>query len=108
MSDDIRELLDELDIEQWCQDEGIAYNLTRGHSGMQINVKECPECHDRRFRTYLNAETGIGNCFICNATFTKYRFIKTYLNASDRETVKRIKEDLKAQGWRPKKRASVA
>src|SRR3954466_8393116 len=99
MSEEIGEIMQALDIEQWCEDEGISFKKSRGHSGMQLNLKECPECGDRRYRTYLNAETGVGNCFICNQTYNKYTFIRSHLGASNGEVMKRIKADLAQQGW---------
>jgi DNA primase len=108
MRDDLREILDGLDIEQWCEDEGITFKRTRGVSGAQLNIKECPQCSDRKWRTYLNAESGVGNCFICNETFNKYTFINTYLGISARETIARIKTDARNQGWRPKRMATAA
>ena len=58
----ISELCEELDLEFWFDQESRAYKLTRGSSGMQLNAKECPSCGDRRWRTYINRDTGRGNC----------------------------------------------
>lgn len=108
---DAQELSEELDLEQWFDREGLAYKgPTRGSSGMQINVRDCPQasCGDSRYRVYLNAETGVGNCFICETRFNKLSFIHTYLHG-DREaakwgdTFKHVKTALVEQGWRPKR-----
>ncbi|TXN07934.1 DNA primase [Methylobacterium sp. WL103] len=115
MSDDIKELSEELDLEQWFDSEGVAYKMTQGSSGMQINVQECPDstCGDSRYRVYLNAETGVGNCFICNARFSKLGFIHTHLHGDPKaskwaETFRHVKQHLADQGWRPKRKTPVA
>lgn len=110
MSDDREELLEAFDIEQWLDDEGIEYKKGRGSSGWQLNVKECPnpDCHDRRWRTYLNAETGLGNCFVCNTKYNKTKFVRMYLDLNFADTMKRIREFSREQGWRPKRKIEVA
>jgi DNA primase len=119
MKDDTKELSDEFDMEQWLERESRPYKMTRGASGMQLNVKDCPTCDDGRWRTYLNAESGVGNCFVCNARFTKFGFVHQCLgfDPDDKspggrahwvETFKHVKEALSEQGWRPKRTAVVA
>lgn len=106
---DFEELSEELDLEQWFDHESLAYKMTRGRSGMQINARTCPECGDDRYRVYLNAETGVGNCFICNTTFRKLSYVHKTLGArSWGDTLAHVKEALKEQGWRPKRRSGVA
>lgn len=106
MSTGFRELEDELDFEFWLEREGVSYKLTRGKSGMQANLRECPACGDRRYRAYLNAESGRGNCFVCNETFKgKLDFIKKQTGLSFRDALANITETLKDQGWRPKRTA---
>lgn len=103
------ELSEALDLEFWLDRESISYRLSPGHSGMQANIETCPECGDRRHRVYLNVESGVGNCFVCNATFSKLSFIKSYLATDSwREVVEHVKEALKDQGWRPKRMTSAA
>lgn len=114
MREDAQELSDELDLEQWFDRESRSFKMSRGQSGMQINAKECPACNDGRWRVYLNAESGIGNCFVCNQTFSKLRFVHLALghdpeNKGDwAATFKHVKDVLGEQGWRPKRRSSVA
>lgn len=100
---DTKEMTQELDLEFYLDRESLAYKLTRGSSGMQLNLQGCPECGDKRWRTYLNAESGVGNCFVCNAGFTKLSFIHAYLGGSWRDTFKHVEEALHEQGWRPKR-----
>lgn len=109
---DIRELLDNLDMESYLDSEGIDYKLTRGRSGMQLNVRECPVCGSKSFKVYLNAETGQGNCFAGDhppgENFNKYKFIKAYIGATRvREVCQHIERHVRDQGWRPR-RKSVA
>lgn len=115
MSDDLRELSDELDLEQWFDSEGIAYKMGRGSSGMQINCMDCPDqrCGDNRYRVYLNADTGLGNCFVCNNRYNKLGFIHTYLHGDPDaskwcETIRHVRQHLSDQGWRPKRKTTVA
>lgn len=101
----------ELDLEFFFERESLAYKMTRGGSGMQINAKHCPCCDDSRYRVYLNAETGKGNCFVCNETFSKSWFVHHTLGHGDKDwgaTVQALKDVLREQGWRPKRTVSAA
>jgi DNA primase len=108
------ELVEHLDLEYWMDRESIAHKIGRGSSGMQINVRECPACGDSRWRVYLNAETGLGNCFVCNATFNKLGFVHQYLGhdpedrRSWRQTFEHAQACIVEQGWRPKRMHQVA
>jgi DNA primase len=62
MSAEGEEIAEQLDLEYWFDREGLAHKMTRGGSGQQIQVQECPSCGDRKWKVYLNAETGLGNC----------------------------------------------
>lgn len=97
----ISEMLDNLDVEYFLNREGIDYKVTRGSRGMQLNVRECPVCGNSKWKVYLNQENGLGNCFHgdCEAKFSKYSFIKSVLNLSDRDTVKYIGTALEEQGF---------
>jgi len=108
MRHNAQELSDALDLEFWCEREGIEFKPTRGSSGPQLNLRECPVCGDRRYRVYMNAETGAGNCFVCNETFSKLKFIKAYLGLEWREVFKHVQEVLLEQGWRPKRTITAA
>lgn len=68
--------LDDFDMEQLVSYEGFEYKLSSGNSGLQINVKDCPHCGGSNWKVYLNAESGLGNCFRCDFKFNKYKFIK--------------------------------
>lgn len=68
--------LDKYDAEQIVAYEGYEYKISNGNNGVQLNVKTCPNCGSSDYKVYLNADTGLGNCFKCSFTFNKYKFIK--------------------------------
>lgn len=68
--------LNDFDVEQLVAYEGYEYKLCAGQSGLQVNVKTCPNCGREDFKVYLNAETGLGNCFGCDVKYNKFSFIK--------------------------------
>jgi DNA primase len=110
MSDSIfQEITENLDLEFLFDRESLPYKMGRGSSGMQINAKYCPDCGDGRSRVYLNADTGQGNCFVCNQTFNKAKFIRLHFGYDNwRDTIDKAKEIMREQGWRPKRMATVA
>lgn len=107
MSNDADELSEALDLEYWFQREGTPHKMTRGSSGMQIQCQECPECGNRKWKVYLNAESGLGNCFACSKSFNKLGFINLATGLSWRDTFGHVREVLKEQGWRPKRTLGV-
>ena len=105
----LEEITEELDFEFFCDRESIAHRFTRGVSGDQLNIKDCPSCGDSRWRTYFGLETGRGNCFVCSQPFNKLSFIKEHFgHANWRDTIQVAKEILHEQGWRPRRQATVA
>jgi DNA primase len=107
---DFAEVERELDMEFFFERESLAYKIGRGSSGMQINAKHCPACGDGRWRTYFGVDTGRGNCFVCNESFTKVRFLHFHFGHNNdwRETGRVAAELLKEQGWRPKRIITAA
>ena len=59
---DLKEAIDALDMEFFLEREGIDYKVTHGSSGAQLNVRECPVCGNRKWKVFLNEDTGLGNC----------------------------------------------
>jgi DNA primase len=110
VSDNIfQEITENLDLEFLFDRESLPFKMGRGSSGMQINAKHCPDCGDSRYRVYLNADTGQGNCFVCNQTYNKAKFVKLQFGYDNwRETIEKAKEIMREQGWRPKRMATVA
>ena len=106
MREELSEILSQIDMESYLDREGIGYKLTRGSSGQQLNIKECPVCGGSEWKVYLNADTGLGNCFSgsCGKTFNKFSFIKATTNkVSFSELMRFIKTVASEQGWRQKK-----
>lgn len=106
MSEQLKELLELIDVECYLDREGIQYKATRGSSGEQFNLKCCPVCGGAEWKVYLNADSGLGNCFhgSCEAKFNKFSFIKAGLQGvSFSELMRHIKAVASEQGWRQKK-----
>lgn len=109
----IAEIQEELDMEFFLERESEAFRVTRGVSGLQLNIKTCPNpaCKDERWRTYFGVETGRGNCFVCSETFDAVRFIHLHFDHADNEwsaTFREIEQVLQEQGYRPKREVTVA
>ncbi|NIH77448.1 DNA primase [Ochrobactrum sp. P20RRXII] len=107
MSDlSFRELSDELDFAFFLDTEGIQYKETFGSSGEQFNIRECPECGGDKWKVYVGVDSGLGNCFKCEARFNKLTFMKAYYDLKDWSQVRfKCEEILRTQGWRPKRKA---
>lgn len=77
-----KEILNHVDMEEFLEIEGIPFKKTPGAKGTQLNIKECPVCGDTRYKVYLNANTGLGNCFAgdhpIGENYNKYTFISEF------------------------------
>lgn len=105
---DLGEAIASLDMEYWLDREGIRYKHTRGSSGRQANVKECPHCGNSNWKVYIGLESGLGNCFVCEKKFSRWSFIADYLGLPNREVVEHIFTVAKEQGWRPPRLNAVS
>lgn len=105
------QIQDELDMEFFLERESISFRETRGTSGVQLNIKTCPNpaCRDERWRTYFGIDNGQGNCFVCGKSFNKVHFVNNYFDFGDnwRATFQMCEEILRDQGYRPKRKAMV-
>lgn len=113
MSDDsIVEVLERLDLELYLDREGVEYRRTRGSSGEQLNLKTCPVCGGSKWKVFLNAQTGLGNCFSgsCsgNKGFNKFSFIRAHTGLDNKGTAMHIFNVSKEMGWQPRKKSEVA
>lgn len=109
-NEELQEALESIDMEQWLDREGVKYRVTRGSRGTQLNVRDCPVCGNGNWKVYLNADSGLGNCFHgdCETKFNKWKFIKASLGAvTTRQIVDHCKEVAKEMGWRPVVKASA-
>lgn len=88
----------------YLDSEGIEYRNTTGTRGEQLNVKCCPKCGGSKWKVYLSAESGLGNCFHgdCEAKFNKYSFIKAHTGLEGGELKDYIKNFAKQFDWLPK------
>ena len=86
---------------------GVEYRKTLGHSGKQLIVKTCPVCGSDSSKVYLNAKTGLGNCFAGShppgKNFNKWSFIKASFDSFD-EAKKFAYQVASEYGWRPKRK----
>ena len=103
IDEELQEVLASIDMQAWLDREGVRYKEARGSSGRQLNVKECPCCGNSNWKVYLNAETGLGNCFSgdCEKKFNRWTFISSSLGITHRETIEHVKAVAREQGWRP-------
>lgn len=108
---DFGQLLEKIDAEAFVEDLGCDTRSSHGQSGRQINVKECPRCHGNKWKVFLNADTGLGNCFhgscVGEAGFSLYTFALNVLG-NKREVMKLIELHAGKTGWRPKRKAKKA
>lgn len=88
--------------------EGIDYVETNGSSGEQLNVRTCPCCGGSKGKVFLNAESGLGNCFHgdCEVKFNKFKFIKAHTKLSGAPLYEHIKHVATEMGWRPPRKRS--
>lgn len=101
--EDLLALADPEDFLVWL---GIDYQMTRGRSGVQLNIRTCPRCGGSENKVYLNADSGLGNCFhgacVDEPGFNLFSFTKAHLGTA-KEAVETLKAYAKTVGWRPKK-----
>lgn len=108
----LKEILEIVDIEYYLDREGVDYTVTHGSSGTQLNVRECPVCGSAESKVYLNADTGLGNCFAGRhppgENFSLWSFAKA-LHGFDnnRDVFDHLKSIAVEIGWRAKKTTSV-
>lgn len=108
MGRETSEILEDLDMAAYLDNQGLEYREKTGASGPQLNLKYCPACGDHKWRTWLNAETGLGNCFHgdCHVkTYNKWKFIREHLgNPPPRLVAEHIKKVAGELGWVSKRR----
>lgn len=107
----IDDLLDGITPEDALDRLGVTYRTQTGSSGEQLNVEDCPFCGGSGHKTYMNAESGLGNCFhgSCQQSFNLFSFTKAALQTEETRNVVEWLENLAAElGWRPKKKRVAA
>lgn len=109
-NEELGEALELIDMESWLDREGVKYKVTRGARGTQLNIKECPCCGNSNWKVYINADSGLGNCFHgdCEEKFNKWKFIKASLGGvSNKDAVEHVKQVAAEMGWRPARREAI-
>ena len=105
------QIQEELDFEFLLDRESISYRETRGSSGIQFNIKTCPNpaCRDERWRTYFGVDNGRGNCFVCGCSFNKPQFVNYHFDHGGNwgATFRECEEIMRDQGYKPKRKAMV-
>lgn len=102
---ELDEAIKKIDIETFLDQEGVDFRHSYGTRGLQLNLRECPKCANAGFKTYINAETGLGNCFhgSCGEKFNAFKLIRAVSGLSGTKLDAYIKETARQQGWMPKK-----
>ncbi|OAD82849.1 hypothetical protein ATN89_17345 [Comamonas thiooxydans] len=104
-SKDLSRCLEKIDIEQYFDREGIDYTQSYGTNGMQLNVETCPACGEGGRKVYVNAGTGLGNCFhgACGEKFNKFKLVRL-ISGLHGDALDNYLIDLAADaGWAPAK-----
>lgn len=98
--------LEAIDIETFLDREGIDYRLSYGTRGLQMNLRECPACGEAGYKTYINAESGLGNCFhgACSKKFNRFWLFKCVSGLAGEAFDSYVKALAEQQGWMPKKK----
>lgn len=101
--------LEGIDIEQYLDRAGCDFSHSYGTRGLQLNLNECPACGEGGRKTYINAETGLGNCFhgSCNFKFNKFKLIQKVSGLGGTDLDTHISAIASEQGWMPKKQRAV-
>lgn len=97
--------LAQIDVEQYLDQEGYSFSHSYGTRGLQLNLHECPACGEGGRKTYINAETGLGNCFhgACGFKFNKFKLIQKVSGLAGAELDAHISSLAVDQGWMPKR-----
>jgi DNA primase len=108
--DELTEMLNRLDIEDYLDGAGVEYRHTHGSSGPQLNLYECPVCGNAKWKVFIGVDSGLGNCFSgsCEKKFNKFSLIQAVTGLSGKGVVEHIKQRVIEMGWRPpRKRVST-
>lgn len=105
---ELNELLEAINLEWLITNEGLDYRTSYGRSGLQLQLRRCPFCGTEEWKVYVNAETGLGNCFTGSCpkgTFNKWSFLRQVFEVSNADLARKLKELVIQQGYKPKVKA---
>lgn len=109
--EDLAEILEHIDTELFLEYEGVKFRRTFGSSGQQLNIKECPRCGGSSWKVYLNARTGLGNCFHGDCAglsgYNIFSFAKALWSTDSSDAIRRLKQYAREQGWVAKRVTSA-
>jgi DNA primase len=106
LNPELQRALDKIDVEAYLDREAIDYRMSHGTRGLQLNLQECPFCHGTGRKTYVNAESGLGNCFHGSCSTPKFNLFKLIRGVSGLAGPaldEHIFSVAAEQGWLPKK-----
>lgn len=108
VTDDIGDMLKRIDMATYLDRESVDWRPTTGTRGDQLNIRTCPFCGGSEHKVFMNAESGLGNCFhgSCQKKFNKFTFIKQHSGLVGRALITHIEMFLVENGWRPVKKKS--
>lgn len=97
--------LDKIDLENYLDREAVGYRFSNGTRGQQLILDECPFCGGNGGKTYVGAQTGLGNCFhgSCGARFNKRKLMRQISGLSGKDFTAYVKAVAEEMGWIPKK-----
>lgn len=102
--EELTRALDKIDVQVYLDREGVDYRESMGTKGLQLNLSECPACGEGGRKTYINAESGLGNCFhgSCGVKFNKFKLIRAVSNLAGEALDSHIQAIASEQGWMPR------
>jgi DNA primase len=98
--------LAKIDLENYLDREGVGYRFSQGTRGLQLLLDECPFCGEGGGKTYVNAQTGLGNCFHGSCSkqrFNKFSLIRQVCQLGGDAFSEHVKSVAQEMGWMPKK-----
>lgn len=101
---DLSQPIESIDAQYWLDREGVTYRRTTGSNGTQLNIKTCPFCGGGNWKVYMNAKTGLGNCFHgdCQKKFNKGIFFNALLGLNGKDFEDYVLTVAEEVGWREK------
>jgi DNA primase len=106
--DELKELSEAFDLELFLDAEGIRYKRGMGSRGPQLNLQTCPFCGGNKWKVFVNAENGLGNCFhgSCEKTFNKIGFVRAVLGGEEVRfgvAIEHMRRLAQQNGWRARR-----
>ena len=96
-----KELLENIDIQDWLSDEAIDYK--RGSSA-NLNVRQCPFCGSQNYKVYMRADDGRGVCFAgsCHQQkFNFFSFVREHLGVGNADVFRHLEQYAQRSGFKP-------